>query len=235
MKTCIINLASNNSWYPKGQKRLKDSLNEYGYNGDLLFFKSESEIKSPSHKSVPYAFKPYAFKYAERLGYTKILWLDASFWAIKKIDLVFDHIINNGYILENSGHKVGIWSTDICLNKFNINREEAMEISMFVAGFLGLNLENDISKEFLNRWYEKAKEKITFQGEWRNENKSVSQDERVQGHRHDMTVGSIIAKKYLNMNYLAENTYISYYGFYEKYKNDKNINTDNVCFLLRGM
>jgi hypothetical protein len=49
-----------------------------------------------------------------------------------------------------------------------------------------------------------------------------------------MTVGSIIAKE-MELEYFNNNTFMSYRGWYEKYKTDPNFNTSLVKFLLEGM
>ena len=67
MKKAIINVG-NGFWYPKGQKRLFDSLRSVGFDGDLLGL-SLSELNGcPPHSKVPYAFKPYSFLEAKRRG-----------------------------------------------------------------------------------------------------------------------------------------------------------------------
>ena len=54
-------------------------------------------------------------------------------------------------------------------------------------------IENEKATQFFDRWLKLAKEEITFCGDWNNNSKQCSQDERCLGHRHDQTTASIIA------------------------------------------
>ena len=181
----IINLATDN--YKKSRKRLYKSLQQFPV--DKLFWTKESDVGSPSHRDNPYAFKVYAFKKAIELGYKKILWLDSSVFAIRNISPVFDIIDEEGYIMQYAGHLVGNWANDKSLEYFGISRDDAMRLKMYGnAGFLGLNMDFEVSRKFFEMW-EKSMFDGMFIGNWRNENNTESQDERCNGHRHDMTNG----------------------------------------------
>ena len=142
----IINLATGN--YIVGQDRLRSTLSGF-YDGDILFFTDESQFSSPTHKENPYAFKTYAFQHALNLGYKKILWLDASIYAIKDITSVWDIIEKNGYIMQEAGWNCGQWSNDKSLEYFGLTRDEAMLMPMYGnAGLLGLDLDKELPKIF---------------------------------------------------------------------------------------
>lgn len=191
---CIINLATGR--YIVGQERLKDSLTNVGYTGEFLGWTSESQIGAPLHQHNPYAFKIHAFREAERQGHRFIMWLDASVWAIKDVQPIFDHIEEHGYIMQYAGHNCGDWTNDNCLDYFGVTREEAKKMLMYGnAGFLGLDLWDTRASTFLRSW-EKAMLAGTFKGEWSN-------------HRHDMCTGSIIANK-LNMDYQNGEEWLNY-------------------------
>lgn len=201
----LINLATDS--YKNGRERLYNTFNTVGV--DKLFWKHESEIGSPSHQDNPYAFKIYGFKRAIELGYKKILWLDASVYAIKETTPVWDVIEKEGYIMQMAGHLAGTWANDFCLNYFGITRDEAMKIPMYGnAGFLGLNMDFEISRNFLSEW-EKSMLAGAFKGAWRNDSQSESKDERCKGHRHDMVCGSLVAHK-LGMEYKNPEQWLEY-------------------------
>lgn len=205
MKRAIINLSTGH--YVNGQERLVRTLSEC--NADLLFFQNESEINAPRHKENPYAFKTYAFKHALNLGYNQILWLDASIYAIKKIDSVWDIISREGHIMQYAGWNCGQWANDKCLDYFNLSRDEAMKMPMYGnAGLLGLDFTNTRSYSFFEKWH-KASEEGIFIGEWTNKSNTESNDIRCLGHRHDMVVGSIIAN-YLKMDYIPTDQILHY-------------------------
>jgi len=57
MKPVIVNCGIG-AWYPRGQARLKESLDKQGYTGDTLFY-TNLPHNWPSHRQVPYHFKTY--------------------------------------------------------------------------------------------------------------------------------------------------------------------------------
>jgi signal peptidase I len=213
MKHCIVNFSDNH--FKKGQDRLVKSLIDNKYQGDILLYNNFDEVGSKSHTQVPYQFKVYAIKKAIDLGYDIVLYCDASLYAITDVMPIIYHIIHKGHLMEYCGFSAGQWSTDICLEDFGISRDEAMNIPLHSAGFTGLNMQNEKSVKFFNEWFEKAKEEKTFIGDWNNNQKQCSNDERCFGHRHDQTTASIIAHKYelertnpLFMQYVFANTEI---------------------------
>jgi hypothetical protein len=76
------------------------------------------------------------------------------------------------------------------------------------SGFLGLNLENEISVNFLNQWRESMLDGC-FKGSW-------------DDHRHDMTCGSIIANR-LGMEYKSGNDWLHYAPPEQEQPNEKVI------------
>ena len=205
----IINFASGR--YDKGQNRLRQSLIDVGFDGDFFGWRNEIDIGSPPHKENPYAFKIYAFEKALSMGYTKILWVDASIWAVKPLDPIWETVDRLGYMKQYAGHLVGWWANDRSLEYFGLTRDEAMKMEMHGnGGFFALDFENVTAQQFFMNWRQSMLDGI-FKGEWTNNNKTESQDERCKGHRHDMTCGSIIANQ-LEMKAYVENTLMAYVG-----------------------
>lgn len=234
MKYCVVNYARS-SWYPQGQRRLVDSLVEVGFSGDVLLFNENNTPGWPSHKDVPYGFKPFAFKAAIEQGYNSILWMDASAWAIKPIDFLFlDVMIKVGYLLQDSDWKVGNWSHDALLKSFSVTRDEAMQIPLHEGITIGLNLLNPIATQYFNSWFEHANNGISFVGAWKNENHSVSLDDRVLGHRHDISVGSLIVHQ-LKMTMQPVEYYMTHTHWLNHYKNSPIKDTKETCILACGM
>ena len=153
------------------------------------------------------------------------LWLDASFFAIKPIDYLFYIIENKGYLMQNDNNRLGHWTHDRCLEKYDLTRDEAMKIKMYVAGCTGLNFNNSVSSEFLEQWLDAARDGFSFHVQWDNKNKRMSHDERGRGHRHDMSVGSIIANK-LGMEYEPQ---------WSIFTNGRNKKYPNVYMICEGM
>jgi signal peptidase I len=191
MKHCIVNFSDYK--FKAGQDRLAKSLKDFNYQGDVILFNYFEQVGSKPHLEVPYQFKVYAIEKARQMGYDVVLYCDASLYAIKDVIPVIYYIIEKGYLLEYCGFKAGQYSTDLCLNEFGLTRDDAMNIKLHSAGFTGLNFKNEKATQFFDRWLKLAKEEITFCGDWNNQRKQCSNDERCLGHRHDQTTASIIA------------------------------------------
>jgi hypothetical protein len=186
----VINLATPTSWYKEGQKRLFNSLIvDNNFDGGIFFKVGEDSIGCKTHQQIPYGFKPKMFLLAKERGYKNVLWCDCSVWAVKDISAVFEIIEKKGHFMLKIGEKLGRWTNDFALNYFNIKREDATEHPMFMAGLFGLNLENKRSLEFLELW-DKSSEDGAFNGSWAD-------------HRHDLSCGSIIAKR-LEMDFIED-------------------------------
>jgi len=196
MKHCIVNFSDYK--FKKGQDRLRESLIQYGYQGDVVLFNEYSQIGSKSHDEVPYQFKVYAIEKARSLGYDIVLYCDASIYAISNVMPVINYIIEKGHLMEYCGFSAGQFSTDSCLVDMGLTRDEAMNIKLHSAGFTGLNFQNNVTNDFFSKWFKYASEEKTFIGDWNNNNKQCSTDDKCLGHRHDQTVASIIAHN-LNM------------------------------------
>lgn len=208
-QNCIINFASGR--YVKGQDRLSESLLKVGFDGTFLSWTNEESIGSPTHKDNPYAFKIYCFEQAINEGYTKILWVDASIYAVKPLDPIWECVERMGYMKQYAGHLCGWWASDRQLDYFGITRDEAMNLEMHGnGGFFALDFEKDIAKEFFKRWKQAMLDGM-FKGSWNNDNNCESSDPRCKGTRHDMLCGSIIANQ-LGMVAYTPNRLMAYVG-----------------------
>jgi len=231
MKNCIVNY-SEGQWYPRGQKRLVESLFKVNYGGEVLLFdwflvERLLTKKCPSHREAPYAFKYYILDYAKEKGYDNVLWLDSSFWAISSLQSLFEEINRNGYVLqETTDCYLGNWCSDTALREMKISREQALSMLMYDGGFIGLNMHNDVSLSFLANMLVYSQNKNLLPGAWTNEKQQVSKDKRVLGHRHDMSVGCVLADK-LNMKAAPRGKY------WIQVK--QHIDFPNVCILGQGM
>lgn len=193
-RRAIVNFATDQ--YISGQRRLAESIIN---KNELFLYRKAEEIGAPPHNLEPYAFKIYAIDKVRERGIDQILWLDASVYAVKDPQPVFNWLTKHGIFMEEAGHYVGQWCNDETLNYFNITREQAMTMPMFSAGFVGFDFRQEIAREFFARW-KNAMLAGMFKGSWSN-------------HRHDMTVGSIIANQMgLVPIYSKGGTFFSYIG-----------------------
>jgi hypothetical protein len=236
-KHCIINFARG-AWYPRGQTRLIQSLRDTQFDGDLYCWNNEQQIAMPPHEMMPYAFKIGAFNHVADLGYRKILWCDAAVFAIKPVTPIFDHIEKHGHLFFQSGFNCAQWTSDTCLKACGVTRDEAEKMPMYMACCMGLDLDNPRSAEFLRRLTLRALDGVSLPGAWRNENHEVSQDPRCQGHRHDQSIGSLIAAQLGMEAIIAHYSYFAYFTNgvfnYGKSNNMAGIQ-ESVVMLTQGM
>lgn len=230
MSLCIVNYITRDTWHPHGQERLKESLRLIGFKGELLLL-DEVNFKCPSHRKTPYAFKLYALKEAMNRGHDTVLWVDASFWAIRNLDGLEEMIRDKGFLVQNSGYAVGQWTSDDCLKRMSLSREDAFKIYMFSGGFMGVDIRVNSDREFFKTFFSYAQQGYCFRGAWKNVNREVSSDSKVLGHRHDMSVGSILLhchKRSISPN----NTFFNYYNWWKKYRHVMDLS--NVYFVCDG-
>jgi len=223
-KRAIVSFANENGNYIKAQQRLRNSLNGKT-DADLLMFVGENSINAPLHSKIPYAFKIYSILRAYEMGYTSILYLDTSAYAIADANPIFEIIERDGYFMEEAGHYCGTWTNDKTLNYFDITRDQAMNMTMYSAGFTGLDFTNVIAREFFGKW---TATMSFFNGQWNNLAETESKDKRCQGHRHDMSCASIIANQ-LGMKYQSGGSYFQYAA-----PDDIKLK-ESVIFYVQGM
>lgn len=204
----IISFANSKGYYMQRLSRLSDSLRD-NFDGDFLAFVGEASLGAPLHSENPYAFKIYAFEKALEAGYTQILWLDSSCFAIKNAQPIFDYIAQHGHIAQNSGHYLGTWCNDATLSYFGLSREQANGMLMIGnAGFLGLDFTRPSSQTFFNAWREAMKAGM-FKGSW-------------EDHRHDMSCSSA-SWHGMGFNMVGGEEFLQYAGLYDQVLNDSII------------
>lgn len=210
MKRAVVNYASG-GWYPKGQARLRESMKVAGGAAEFIGFTDHRNFGSPTHQQIPYAFKTHALMYCLRKKYDQVIFADSSIWAVKPWKPVWDLIGSQGYYIEEAGHWCGTWTKDKVLDRMGVSRDETMKMPMFTAGFVGLDLRKEVPVEFLKQWHAYACDGDSFKGTWGNENKQMSSDPRCKGHRHDMSVGSILANQ-MGFKMGKGGTFLAYIG-----------------------
>ena len=190
VKHCIVNASNGVGWYPTGTKRLKQSLIYHGYSGDIITH--DNFPNDFFDKSNPYHIKASALANVIDSGYTHILWLDCSVWALKDVMPIFDIINEKGYYLWSSGYNCAQTCSDACLEYFGITRDEAEKMNDCSSSMVGINLHNPIGKEFIERWIRSAQA-----GAWNGSrlHDNQSKDPRFLFHRQDQSSASIIANQ----------------------------------------
>ena len=208
-KQAVVTFASRNGNYINGMARLAESLRDR-FHGAFLSFTDEASIGSPTHAENNYAFKIYALQNAIDAGYTKLLWLDCSVFAVNHIQPIFDLIDKDGYFIQDSGWTCDQWTNKKTLKYFNT---DGKGMTMFSSGVTGINIDSPIGKEFFNKWKQSMLDGM-FNGSWKD-------------FRHDQSNGSIIANQ-MGLKIHSCNDYYSY-------KCEHVPPTDKTIFLLEGM
>lgn len=224
MRTRIVGFGKG-AWYPRGIQRLKNSLSGY-YDGEVAFYSDEAQLGCLPHRQAPYAFKVAAIRRAQQDGVDVVLWLDASVWAVRPLAPLVAHIAEHGHALFNGGWNCGQWTNDAMLHHFGVDRESAKAMPMYLACYMGFDLRNPRTREWLDRWEAALP---YFPGHWTNDRRTESQDPYCQGHRHDQSAGSLAAAL-LGMDLtLGHETFAAYY-----HGDDAQIKP-TVCLLAQGM
>lgn len=180
----VIISAGVNGWYGAGVKRLVRTLNFEGWGGSILTWADEYPPDSHNHNDVPYYMKIAAFEEAIRQGYTHILWLDASFFAVANPMPMFDIINEQGFYFFSTGYNLAQSVNDTALAFVGLSRDEAEQQTEWASGCVGLNLENPDGSRIYKRW----KELMDFglsKGSRLHDNQSA--DPRFLFHRQDQS------------------------------------------------
>ena len=201
----VVNVATGP--YAPLQARLVESLRRAGWSGGLLAW-TQFPPGSPTHSDVPYGFKVYALREAQRQGFRTVLWLDAPCVATRAPDAVFDRIEAEGHLFVTGGELLGHWASDRCLEDAGLSRDRALELPLLNGTFIGLDLSHERSRRWLDLLEESCRRGL-FRGPWLSDHCPpeirarkpgrpvgfVSDDPRCWGHRHDEAVGSAIAHR----------------------------------------
>lgn len=187
-KIAVINAALG-GWYPVGQRRLRRSLIETGFAGDILCW--EDWPNDHFDKGCVYNVKASAFVEAISLGYEIILWIDCSGWAIKDITPIIKRVHDNGYFILSSKHNCAQTCSDRCLEHFRVSRDEAEHIPDSSTITFGIRRTNPIAESFLSKWIDSALAGAFFGN--REHDPADSKDPRFLFHRQDQACASLAA------------------------------------------
>lgn len=207
-KRCVVNVACG-FWYPRGQARLLTSVWEHNPGLDTVAWCDKYPPFSPSHQEMPFAFKSHALRAALDRGYTTLLWADASCWAVRSLDPLFEAVESQGYVFINNGWKIGQWASDHALNVFGLNRDEAMEKKEPTVMMFGLDLTNSMTQRWFADWCERCKDPKLMNGSLHNKPGQeiidphsgvnvgvISSDPRCRGHSREQVTAGLCAYRH---------------------------------------
>ncbi len=164
-----------------------------------------------------YVAKPFALDYARKSGADIAILLDASFFPVRDILPMVEHIQRNGYYLCRNGFKVGEWCSDAALEAMDVSREAAFEMEEVSSYCVGMDFSRGAQSnpqwQLSTAWKLAAKMfpgHHTAAGHPGRNPGFVSTDPRVKGHRHDQSALSLIAHRFGLQNF-SERPYLTAY------------------------
>jgi len=218
-------------WYPRGVARLIQKFHECSPGYQIFAYVNVLPDAAPDgvieddYDYTGYCAKPFALMDALVSGADIAILLDAAFYPIRPIQPLVDHIHQHGYYLCKNGHTVGEWSSDRCLQRMGVPREEAFTMEEASSYCVGVNFADGRCIELVQRWCGWAQDRLTIPGphtsQWNTRtmpqcegrNKGfVSHDKRVKGHRHDQSVLSILAHRLGLINLTERPKFTAYLG-----------------------
>lgn len=205
-KPCIIGVGIG-AWYPSGIDRLEKSLIFHGFPGDMIFWRDTYPPGCMSHNESPYYFKIGAFEWALWRGYTQIIYLDASFWAIRNPMQVFDLVNQKGFFMFRSGYNLAQTINDAALAALGIERDDIEAFPEYASGIVGLNFNNPDARKLYLQWKAYMDQGLNKGARTHN---GESQDGRFLHHRQDQSCLSLAM--YNCHLAIDEPDYVAYYG-----------------------
>lgn len=194
MKVAVCNVAFG-SWHPSGQARLRNSLAAWSPHVRPFFFDRLPDGCPEHHEdAAPYAFKSWALRSAADSGADIVVWADASYWLVRPLDDVLAYTERHGAWFHGPDNCLGSWTSDECLAAFGVTRDDAIGEAMILAGGFALDLRQERSRTFLDR-YQYAAAVGLYAGKWWNRSGDLSPDPRCLGHRHDQSVASLLIRE----------------------------------------
>jgi hypothetical protein len=174
-----------------------------------MFWRDEYPKNSPTHQQTPFAFKAHAFREALSAGYTTILWLDASVWAVSNIARVVARIQTDGHLFVYNGWKLGQWCSDYSLARFGVDRDWAMDQPDLTAMLMGVDVTHRKSSEWLNEFIAHCQDEKLMHGSLHNDPGReivdphskrnvgvISGDPRCRGHSREQAIAGLLAAKH---------------------------------------
>lgn len=179
--------------FPLGVARMVAGARANGYDGEIWALTDYPE-GCPTHKEIPYGFKPHLVVQAMDAGFDQVLWMDAACVPVRSLVRLWYEIERDGCALPLSHLSIGEWCADSALAPLGVMREQVMAMKPSIwACVMGFDFRNPLTREFVRRWHGLSLDGVTFHGAWTNEIMQASKNRRVKGHRHDQTAATVLA------------------------------------------
>lgn len=164
-ENCVLVYSSFNKRYPNGLKRLLKAIKRSDFKGHVLYRlggwpNAEGGDLVLAH--VPYAFKVSFFKEAQRLGYKRVLWLDAAVLPLVSLNDIFSTIQEKGVFVMGNGLQIGPYMHPQAAAFFGLTQAETDSIPSCSAGLFGVDFSQEIGRKVIELWDLAAHDKEAF-------------------------------------------------------------------------
>lgn len=154
---CIVCYASFNGRYVTLLRNLSKELDKLGFNGYILY--RIGGFPNPTGKEIQYCAVPYSFKIfsileANKMGFSKVLWVDSAFFPLKDPTPLFDWIEKQGCFIKshNAFSKFILPKTAEYIQK--VTGVDVLESKYVSAQILGFDFKSSKTEEFIHKYYE---------------------------------------------------------------------------------
>ncbi len=111
---------------------------------------------------TPYAFKISMIRRLQRLGYSKILWLDAIINIKRNLDPFWERLNSNPIFVPPSIWRFRLYCPNHVKEATELSCQGARKVTHFESGILGLNLADPSIQDLMIQWYDLALLKYPF-------------------------------------------------------------------------
>lgn len=172
---CIVCVSSYCKQYPELMLSNIFHLKKSGFNGYYLYFLGE--YPNPSGEElqyigVPYAFKIFALLEAQKLGFNKVLWLDASMKPLRNPEPLFEIIDQQGAFFTTATSLFPWWEDNDAERKifpqtrdrlFELTHIDAVHSKYYVpATLFGFKMDHPLTTLFIDKYYELVRDGYAF-------------------------------------------------------------------------
>lgn len=221
MRRCIISYAKNGrEQYEKALLRGKQQAAKFT-DVDLYFYSDLLPDGCPTHKEVPYAFKPYIFKKMFEEGYDQVIWIDSTIMVNQLLGKLWTYMDKHGVMaFHNLGHPLQNYISDKATDIMGVNDLQLSTIEQIMACVVGFDYSNIIGRTVFDDWYRLAQSGEAFKD-------SGSTRKGFKAHRHDQAVLSVLLWQY-HVKLLP-------YGRLVYQPDDTNGKYDDIYFINKGI
>jgi len=143
-------------------------------------------------------------KQAKDEGYRYVCWVDSIISLQQQFCMISDIIDKYGYYFSFCKAFLKTWTSDKCLEYFNMNRASLGDKFCLSSGLMFFDTLLAAPNKMIDEMVKLSIVDGPYCGDWTNDNMQVSRDLTVKGHRHDQTVATLLAYEY-GMDHFCKN------------------------------